>query len=168
MKVIIYSLIFLGMANAHAAQVQVCNNQITKSAPDSRYQLQANNSEIKDNTTDLVWQRCPLGQNWTGTVCTNTAAISYSWTSALQQAKNIGDGWRLPNIKELKSLIENACYNPAINLSLFDGTPEDAIYWSSSTNIDDATTAWTVNFADGAAQLKAKTTPIFVRLVKNQ
>ena len=165
MKVIIYSLIFLGIANAHAAQV--CNSKITKSAPDSRYQLQADNSEIKDNTTDLVWQRCPVGQTWTGAVCNNTAT-SYSWTSALQQAKNIGDGWRLPNIKELKSLIENACYNPAINLKFFTGTPEDAIYWSSSTNIDDATTAWTVNFADGAAQFKLKTAPIFVRLVKNQ
>lgn len=165
MKVIIYSLIFLGIANAHAAQV--CNNQMTKSAPDSRYQLQADNSEIKDNVTDLVWQRCPLGQTWTGAVCTNTATL-HSWTSALQQAKNIGDGWRLPNVKELKSLIENACYDPAINLKFFTGTPEDAVYWSSSTNRDDATTAWAVNFADGTAQFKLKTTSIFVHLVKNQ
>ena len=92
---------------SHAA----CNPNMTATAPNSRYNLLNNGTEVKDVQTGLIWQRCSLGQMWNGTTCTGTAA-TYNWTNALQTAVNMGSGWRVPNIKEPDSLIEQACYNP--------------------------------------------------------
>jgi hypothetical protein len=39
--------------------------------------------------------------------------------------------WRMPNIKELGSLVERACHSPAIELEFFPSTPL-AIYWSNT------------------------------------
>lgn len=124
-----------------------CNVQIKRSAPDSRYESNNNGSEVRDKKTGLIWMRCSLGQSWNGTACTNTAT-TYDWGSALQSAKAIGGGWRLPNIKELDSLIEQACYNPSINESIFPNTVSEA-YWSSSPVTDNGVNhAWFVSFGD--------------------
>ena len=77
-----------------------CNSSIIQTAPASRYELLNSNTEVKDKKTGLIWQRCSLGQTWSGTNCTGTAG-TYNWTNALQTAKNIGNGWRVPNINEL-------------------------------------------------------------------
>lgn len=123
-----------------------CNNSIIRTATDSRYQLLNNGTEIKDSQTGLIWQRCSLGQTWSGTNCSGTAS-TYNWTNALQTAKNMGSGWRLPNIKELGSLVEQACYSPSINEIYFPNTKSN-YYWSSSPSHDNKS-AWFVHFNEG-------------------
>ena len=145
---------------------QQCQSDISRSTANSRFQLQNNNSEIKDLKTGLIWERCPLGQSWSGTACTGSIG-QYTWANALQTAKNKGNGWRMPNIKELKSIVEDACFDPAVNLTFFLNVAEESVYWSSSPNVDDATSAWAVMFNDGKSSSWPKIDSISVRLVRN-
>lgn len=131
------------------AQAQTCNPSVTRSAPDSRYQLVVGSggSEVLDTQTNLIWQRCSLGQTWNGTTCTGTAS-THTWADALTQAKALGNGYRLPNIKELQSLVEEACYNGSINETFFPTKPRDT-YWSASPNAGLNGFAWLVPFNTG-------------------
>ena len=159
MKVFVLCFMVACIGYSHAQQI--CHSQLTKNTPDARYQ--ANGSEIKDNQTNLIWQRCALGQTWSGTTCTGLEK-TYTWENALQAAKQTG--WRLPNIKELKSLVETACYDPAINSNMFKEVSSNS-YWTSSTLAEDARNAWTVKFDDGIARYINKTDNAATRLVRN-
>ena len=56
------------------------------------------------------------------------------------------DDWRLPNAKELASLLEPGCYGPSINRNVFPATPQ-VPHWSSTTYTAAFYKAWQVNFA---------------------
>jgi hypothetical protein len=111
-------------------QAQNCNSAIPLKAPDSRYSILADGAQVLDKQTGLIWQRCSLGQEWSGATCTGFGD-RYTWQQALQAAHDLGNGWRLPNIKELQSLVEEACYSPPINERLFPGTIF-SYYWTST------------------------------------
>lgn len=149
------------------SQAQTCQSNIKNKTPDSRYQLLSNGSEVKDLKTGLIWQRCSLGQTWDGTTCTGTAS-QYTWQQALQAAKDAGNGLTLPNIKELSSLANRACYNPAINDTFFPNTPFDSstYYWSSSPVAGYGGNAWLVYFVYGNDYGGLKDFAHFVRLVR--
>ena len=150
----------------NTAQAQTCNPNITRSAPDSRYQLVVGSggSEVLDTQTKLVWQRCSLGQTWNGTTCTGTAS-THTWADALTKARAVGNGYRLPNIKELQSLVEEACYNNSINETFFPATPRGG-YWSASPYAGDHDGAWVVNFHLGYAYDSFKYGNGYVRAVR--
>ena len=164
-KINALSIIALLLAITHS-HAQTCNANITRSAPDSRYQLVNDNTEVKDTQTGLIWQRCSLGQTWNGTSCISDAVI-YNWADALQAAKNIGSGWRVPNIKELDSLIEQACYSPSINEVFFPNT-QSGSYWSSSLVTSDGHYALVVGFTYGSDGSAAKDGSRYVRLVRSE
>lgn len=144
------SYLALSVYMVSVAQAQTCNPNIVRTAPDSRYELVVGSggSEVLDKKTGLIWQRCSLGQTWNGTTCTG-AAIRHTWTDALAQAKSLGNGYRLPNIRELKSLTERACMEPAINSKFFPNTTNDG-YWSASPYGGDDNSAWYVYVDYGA------------------
>jgi hypothetical protein len=54
--------------------------------------------------------------------------------------------WRLPNVKELYSLVETGCFVQTINTTVFPGMVPDAAYWSSSTMATSPTSAYEVVF----------------------
>ena len=124
-----------------------CNKSLTRTAPDNRYELLNNNTEVKDKETGLIWQRCSLGQTWSGTSCTGKTT-EYEWKAALQAAKKMGSGWRMPNVTELSSLLELACYFPAINKDFFPDTIH-GMFWSSSPNAYRSNHVWCVSFYNG-------------------
>ena len=157
------SIIALLLAITHS-HAQTCNANITRSAPDSRYQLVNDNTEVKDTQTDLIWQRCSLGQTWNGSSCTGTAT-TYNWTNALQTAANMGNAWRIPSIKELDSLVEQACYNMSINETYFPNTVSRG-YWSSSPSAN-SNGAWLVLFNNGLGSSGNKDGNYYVRLVRS-
>lgn len=95
---------------------------------------------IVDAKTGLTWTRCPVGQTFNGgsSECEGSADAFTDWEAAMGQvsvANSEGLGgkaqWRAPSIKELGSIVERQCYEPAINLALFPGT-ENAIFWTST------------------------------------
>lgn len=166
---------------ATTAQAQVCktNNSITSTTtPDSRFEVWGDGSEVKDKRTGLIWQRCSLGQAWDGAHanCINNdddGVTSYNWEDALSQAQALGNGYRLPNVRELASIIELQCYEPAINERIFPSTPNNT-YWSSSPFaneerlFDFGSSAWGVEFQYGAVSLFDKNGTHYVRPVRSE
>lgn len=155
--------LFLFFSNANAS----CSNNITYTAPNSRYQLINNNNEVKDLKTNLIWQRCSLGQTLVGNACVGVAN-KYSWYSAIQLKENIHEGWYLPNIKELQSLVEAACYEPSINQMIFPNIMSSN-YWSSSPVAGNPNKVWVVDFRLGAvvSYTGYKYDNLYVRLVRS-
>lgn len=127
------------------------------------------NGTVAHLKTGLVWKRCAEGQTWNGAGCDGSAALK-NWGAALQASVAASDDgasdWRVPNRKELESIIEFCGFEPAINLQQFPGTPSQR-YWTSTTFIDEPDRAWDVYFSDGYSGASNKTTNLnAVRLVR--
>ena len=106
--------------------------QIHRSYPKSRYKILNNQQEVKDLMTGLIWQRCALGQAWDTekNTCSNKVP-TLNWQQALQQAHALGNGYRLPTVKELYSLLERNC-SATIDSIAFPNTSYSGAYWSST------------------------------------
>lgn len=128
-----------------------------------RFSFNAAGNEVTDSRTGLVWARCSQGQIWDGSACSGSAS-ELTHQQALQQAQ-MNSGWRLPNAKELASLADKACQNPAIDSAAFPDT-ESSWYWSSTPGVVSPTYAWAVNFGDGYVSLNARSGVGSVRLVR--
>jgi hypothetical protein len=75
--------------------------------------------------------------------------------------------WRLPNIKELASIVESRCLGPAINQTVFPDTPPRTVFFSSSPNAGPSfTSILAVDFADGRDATVAKAGTAHVRLMR--
>ena len=133
---------------AQIAAAQTCKDTITASTPDSRFVI--NGDEVTDTQTGLIWQRCTLGLS--GNDCTDGSANTYTWQEALQAAVS---PWRLPSIRELRSIVEEKCYDPAINLTIFPNTLS-SYYWSASPYADSSDYAWYVHFNNGYSHYGTK------------
>lgn len=97
--------------------------------------------EVRDNYTGLIWQAGESG------ALDHAAALTYCTSLELG-----GNSWRLPSMRELATLVDEAKVAPAINEEYFPGTKYGARsnnwYWSSD---EDAlsSAAWALNFDDG-------------------
>jgi len=128
-------------ANVQAAQV--CNDHIQTSHPAGFTVNQ--DGTVTDNQTKLVWKQCLEGLS--GADCATGTASTFTWDKALQHAAS-QTGWRLPNIKELASIVELKCVDPAINLAVFPNTPSSGV-WSGSPYAGYSGSAWHVFFYNG-------------------
>ncbi len=141
------------------------NVDISITRPDSLY-TDHGDGTVTDEATGLMWQKCSLGQS--GSSCTGTA-LRFTWQAALAVANNnTGSGytdWRLPNKNELASLLEDACYNPAINETVFPATLS-SVYWSSSPYAYNINYAWIVYSGSGSVDYYNKSVSFYVRLVR--
>jgi hypothetical protein len=93
---------------------------------------------VTDIVNGLMWQKCSLGQAVVNGECEQSPTSFNTWKDALQGSEDNksfagNDDYRLPNIKELASLVERACIDPAINLAVFPSTPS-IIYWSNTSD----------------------------------
>jgi len=142
---------FLALFAGNVLAAQVCKyDSIPATAPASRF-TDNGDGTVTDQATGLQWKRCSEGQDWSGGTCTGNAA-GYNWQQALQRADTASfagrDDWRLPNVNELTSIVEEACYDPAIDLGVFPAIPSNR-YWSSSPSANFAGNAWFVGFYYG-------------------
>ena len=111
-----------------------------------RYQLLASGSEVKDLQTGLVWQRCSVGQQWTGQTCAGEAS-TFNFDQAQVKALS-SNGWRVPSKDELASLVDEAAGKPAIHAHAFPATPA-RFFWTSTPRAGNAGGVWSVDFGDG-------------------
>jgi len=131
---------------------QDCRDDVRATAPTSRY-VDNGDSTVTDLATGLMWQRCTEGLF--GANCESGTATNFvNWQDALEFAAGsafagYGD-WRLPNRRELTSLVEHRCFRPAINAGVFPNTPDyDVGFWSSTPTTGFELAAWVVSFARG-------------------
>jgi hypothetical protein len=130
----------------------------------SRYAYSTDGKEVTDALSGLTWSRCTVGQDWTGTTCAG-GLTSYTHEAALIFAAT-KTGWRIPNIKELGSLVDVSRVNPAIDMTAFPQTASVS-YWSSTPNVQAPTSAWAVDFLTGTVASTTRTSAgVLLRLVK--
>ncbi len=102
--------------------------------------FEKNGDLVYDNKTELTWQSSPSHQK-------------FNWSEAQNYCNNLTYGgksdWRLPNIYELKSLVDYTKYNPAIATTLINIDTNYPYYWSSSKYIINSSRAWGVIFKLG-------------------
>ncbi|PAT35902.1 DUF1566 domain-containing protein [Vandammella animalimorsus] len=125
-----------------------------------------NEAEVTDTGTGLIWGRCAVGQVWNGTTCTGVPNLM-THDEALQYAKNLANQWRLPNIKELSSLVDEGCSFPSINKNIFPQTPPIEFWSSTPGNFGYSELAWYVNFEYGNASGDERSIKTAVRLVRS-
>lgn len=152
-------------AGCTSAEAQTCPEGAPRVAPDSRY-IDHGDGTVSDSRTGLMWKRCSEGQSGAG--CTGTAS-SQTWQQALGSASTSSfaghTDWRLPNVKELQSLVETGCRSPSINTTHFPNT-ESFFYWSSTTVLAGPTTAFAFAFDIGSGVDWSKSSAVHVRLVR--
>lgn len=107
---------------------------------------------VTDNLTGLMWVKAPhsLDGNSGGQV----------WEEAVHFCNGLEYGgysdWRLPNIRELESLITYGRYYPALPSDHpFTGL-QLSYYWSSTTHVGHADRAWFVYLYHGNVSLNVK------------
>ena len=129
-------------------------------------------TDIRINNNNLTWRRCLHGQQWNNTnqSCTGSP-IKLNWQDALLAAKN--SGWRLPNTKELMSIVDLQCFSPPLHPELFPEAPASLTsgLWTSTplqTKINSSeTAAWTIGLGHGKLRHQAINLLNFVIFVKN-
>jgi hypothetical protein len=107
------------------------------------------NGRVTDNLTGLIWLKLA---NCFG---------ARSWADALSDANGLMTGqcsltdgsvatnWRLPNIKELLSLVDYGEAGPALTLGHPFTSVQSSFYWSSSSAVSFLNIAWGVNINAG-------------------
>ena len=110
----------------------------------------------------MIWKRCLQGLS--GENCSQGTFFKGTWEQALQEAEN-NPGWRLPNIKELQSIVEKQCTEPAINIQIFPGNL--SAVWSSTPDVY-SYFVWDVNFKYGYTSTREASHSFQVRLVRSE
>jgi len=154
MKAIIFllsSLIVSQIVNA----ARTCEDYITDDWPNNRYKIESilGDSVVTDNKTGLMWKQCSEGLS--GVDCMNGTATRSTWQQSLAIPNTLNvtgfagfTNWRLPNIKELRSIVAMNCFDPSINETAFPNTPISG-FWSSSPSIHLDGYAWFSEFDHG-------------------
>jgi hypothetical protein len=148
------NIIFVAVMLLSGYSLADCNGDIHATTPSGDFTVHRNGT-VTHNKTGLMWKVCSEGQAWSNGSCTGNVA-NYTWDKALQipSTLNVSGGfagytdWRLPNIKELQSIVEQQCYNPSIKSTIFPSTASD-LYWSSSPVALPSYYAWGVLFSNG-------------------
>ena len=146
----------LSLAISHSAFGE-CETTPDVTSSASRYVVKG--EVVYDKRTDLTWMRCNLGQRWgEGSGC-----LGEPKESNCEQANAARpNGWRVPSIDELKTIVAKGCKNPAVHEAIFPSTT--GAYWSS-TKIDSS--CWRVEFDYGSEYLGNWWDAHFVRLVRS-
>lgn len=141
----IYTVLLL-LAMTHVAYAESnCNTQsILANHTQGQFTAIGDGAEIHDKATNLIWQRCSLGQTWNGTTCTGEPS-SHNWQEADALSQQLGNGYRLPTIAELSSLVNYQCHEPAMDLTVFPATVTDGDYWSASPYLGSHGHAWGIS-----------------------
>ena len=112
------------------------------------------NGTATDLRTGLTWDQCVLGQDHES-LCKGQGG-PYNWEQGLAAAVTLNaenylghSDWRLPNMKELRSIVERSCVSPGIDRNVFLNAPGAPSTLTSSTYPAFPQVAWTVGFDSG-------------------
>ena len=118
------------------------------------------NGVVTDSKTTLKWQD-DYSDN-------GDSIKSAKWTDAIDYCEGLSlngqSDWRLPNKKELLSIVDYDRYNPNIS-PVFQKTTSN-VYWSSTTSLIVTNSAYLVNFSYGGVGSYRKSQSFYVRCVR--
>jgi len=113
---------------------------------------------VTDSNTRLQWQDDAIGTQ------------QISWTAAIDYCESLNldsqNDWRLPNLKELTSIMDDTKRNPSIDTAVFANTASND-YWSSTTLASYSYAAWHVDFYYGNQGGNDKSVSYYVRCVRD-
>ncbi len=166
------TILLLVVSTAAKGLDQRCNDNAETSTPSQRF-VNSKQGFLFDKATRLEWRVCVSGL--TGHRCQNGTVRYFSWWEAMLEpaefnATNEGyTDWRLPNIKELYSIIETACEEPSLNKFIFPNhplSPEVSKSWSSTPSNGNRSQAWQIEFQNGLLYVMSNGERLTVRLVR--
>jgi hypothetical protein len=115
------------------------------------------NTAILDKETGLVWEQSPRTTtlSWEGAQGTCTTLLNGNRS-----------GWHLPTIQELTSLLDPTQNHPALPSGHPFSDVQSSAYWAATTSAHDTSSAWIVDFSDGATGYISKSTFVHVWCVR--
>ena len=122
---------------------------------------------VTDHCTGLMWQQYTADVNGDGQVLEDDGSDALPWCAALDYCENLTfadhDDWRLPNVRELQSIVDYGRTFPAID-PVFGA--HSSLYWSSTSSALVGDDAWDVTFLDGNSGDSGKDDQSYVRAVR--
>ena len=111
---------------------------------------------VTDSKTALQWKDDAIGS-------TMTWMVAINYCESLTFATH--SDWRLPNLRELTSLIDDSKISPSIDTSVVEHTMP-RYYWSATTSANDNSYAWLVDFNSAALNDSNKSSSHYLRCVR--
>ena len=108
---------------------------------------------------------------WGGETAEQGAGGSYNsdWDELVDESNQNSlcgqTDWKVPSVDEMRNLVEQGSGSPAIDASYFPNT-RSTRYWTSSAYSGYSTTAWVVDFDDGAESSGLRGSFLRVRLLR--
>ena len=121
-----------------------------------RFVVSQDGMEVCDNATGLNWQQ-------------NPDSILRTQADALAYCPTVRAGSRLPEVKELISLLDYTRLNPTLPAIHPFTNAQSSNYWSATTDADQTTptpSAWRVLFNSGSVRGISKDSTLFVWCVR--
>jgi hypothetical protein len=116
------------------------------------------NGTVTDNNTGLMWEQ-------------DGNSPPTDWEGGLQYCEGLNlanhDDWRLPNVKELRSINNDDYDSPSIDDQYFKSPNNTAEYWTSTSNRNHNTQAWYMTLEWGIVSHIEKTESYYSRCVRN-
>ena len=109
-------------------------------APPGRFVLDAKGETVYDSLTKRTWQRTVDAGSY-------TSANAKTYCASLSLA---GGGWHLPDIREMRSIVDRNQHKPAIDPHAFPNTPSDWFCTATPTPWS-ASAVWGIYFGDGSS-----------------
>ncbi|MBT4520561.1 MAG: DUF1566 domain-containing protein [Halieaceae bacterium] len=159
----------LGAVPVHGvAQTCFTESEMPSSTPTAHF-TDHGNGTVTHDTTGLMWAKCVQGAS--GSDCTTGSVSKHTWQQALDTAAASTlaayADWRLPNMKELRSIVEEQCDATTINLAIFPNA-RSSHYWSASPYARFTGVAWFVDFYSGISFFTDHGSSKYIRLVRSQ
>ncbi|MBI3795375.1 MAG: DUF1566 domain-containing protein [Deltaproteobacteria bacterium] len=145
-----------------------------------RYKL-LNDGTVKDLNTGLIWEvkcvgaGCPVlhdveyGVCWSADLDGSGGTI-WEWLNDINAEGGTGyaghHDWRIPNVRELQSIVDYETSGPALNPIFGPISPFATPYWTSTTYLPSPSEAWAVGFFTGSVWDYPKGSVEIVRAVR--
>ncbi len=130
---------------------------------------------VLDNVTQLEWQDNINAEQkpWLSTENFNTGSYGADATgdTATNYCVNLeldGEGWRLPSIRELQTLVDYSKERGVYIPTAFEYISSSEPYWSISTRPDTQWSAWNINFSNANLLHLDKIDSYYVRCVRGE
>lgn len=123
---------------------------------------------VVDLRSGLMWQRCAVGQDWTGSGCEGEPE-QFSWSAAAERDYGAFAGygdWRLPDRGELRSIMDPLYQAPAIDPQIFPDTPPGH-FWTRTEDACDDDVAYAGDFESGSVTKRLRHYRHPIRLVRD-